>query len=106
MKQRYAPPPLSTVDPGWLAVFAGPVAWYLEQQASYWLTPLACNTGMHWPLFAVSAACLVIDLTGAVIGWRTLDRLPGKVGLMGTLLFAIAILSDVAAKLFLDPCQR
>jgi hypothetical protein len=106
MKERLAPASVLTLDPAWLAVFAGPLTWYLDQQASYWLTPLACNRSLDWPLFALSGAMLLADVGGFLVGWNARGRFLGKVGALGTALFALAILSDIAAKLLLGPCQK
>jgi hypothetical protein len=122
VNRRLAPSRLQDGDVAWLGVFAGPLAWMFDQQASYALTPLACNRGLHWPLYLSSAFALALVLLGGFFAWRDRAR-PGPVpaegaerpgrarflgtlGLLTALLFAVVILSQLAAKFLLDPCQR
>jgi len=57
----------------WMGVFAGPVAWGLDESVSYSLAPTACAAGAKLPLHLVSLAALALALAGlfaAASAWR------------------------------------
>jgi hypothetical protein len=57
----------------WLGVFAGPVAWALDESVSYSLAPTACATGEKLPLHLASIAAFALALVGlfaAMAAWR------------------------------------
>ena len=105
----------------WFAVLAGPVAWMIGLNADYSLVRVACATGTMLPLHLVTLVTLLLAAAGGVVGWRGWRRgggeWPGEggtvlersrfmsaLGLMASALFALAIVAQWLAKLFLDPC--
>jgi hypothetical protein len=124
MEEHLAPPPL-TVTGGttWAGVFAGPLAWFASQQASYALVPWACHGG---PLLAIHltnlVALAVVTLAGA-LAWREWRRAGNGLsdegappegrarflGLMGLTLsglFGMVILAQTIGAFVFGPCQR
>ncbi len=63
----------------WLGVFAGPVAWALDETVSYSLAPTACATGEKLPLHLASIAAFALALVGLLAAmaagraWRRID---------------------------------
>jgi hypothetical protein len=106
----------------WTALFAGPIAWFADQQVSYALVPWACAGGPAAAIHAANVVALAIVLVGAALGlrgWRRtgsvsdeLDRPSGRarflglLGLMLCLFFALPIVLQGVAGLILDPCQK
>jgi hypothetical protein len=105
----------------WFAMLAGPVAWMIGLNADYSLVRVACAKGTMLPLHLVTLATLLLAASGGVVAWRDWRRAGGEwpgeagtilersrfmsvVGLMASALFALTILAQWAAKLFLDPC--
>jgi hypothetical protein len=105
----------------WFSMLAGPVAWMLGLNADYSLVRVACAKGTMLPLHLVTLATLALAVAGGLVAWRdwqragrewpgeagtTLDRsrFMSVVGLMGSALFALTIVAQWLAKLFLDPC--
>jgi len=105
----------------WFAMLAGPVAWMIGLNADYSLVRVACAKGTMLPLHLVTLLTLLLAASGGVVAWRDWRRAggdwPGEaatilersrfmsvVGLMASALFALTILAQWAAKLFLDPC--
>ena len=105
----------------WFAMLAGPVSWMLGLNVDYALVRVACAKESMLPLHLVTLATLALALSGGAVAWRdwrragpdwpgegggTLDRsrFMSAVGLMASALFALAIVAQWLAKLFLDPC--
>jgi hypothetical protein len=115
-------PLLATDGVSWTGLFAGPLAWFLEQAVSYVLVPWSCDTGRHLPLHLVSPAALLLVLAGGVLSWRDWSRrrqassedaqadgrahFLAATGLLMCALFALAVLMEGAATFYFDPCQR
>ncbi|HEX8211558.1 MAG TPA: hypothetical protein VF584_15405 [Longimicrobium sp.] len=106
----------------WFAVLAGPVAWMLGLNVQYSLVRLECENGGVLPLHLVSLATFAIAAAGGVVAWREWRRAggvwpgegPGAIprsrfmaamGLLGSPLFALAILAQWVASWFLNPCM-
>ena len=122
MEEHFAPPP-PTGGTIWAGVFAGPLAWFASQQASYALVPWACHGG---PLLAIHltnlVALAVVALAGALAwrDWRRAGndvsdegappegraRFLGLVGLTLSGLFGLVILAQTIGAFFFGPCQR
>lgn len=105
----------------WFALLAGPVAWMTGLNADYSLVRVACAKSTMLPLHLVTLVTLGLALAGGVVAWREWHRTgrepPGEggspverarfmsaVGIMTAAFFALVILAQWAAKLFLDPC--
>jgi hypothetical protein len=120
---RTAKTPLFATDGvSWLGLSAGPLAWFFDQQASYYLAGWSCRAGHHWATCTVTAAAFALALSGAIMSWRdwqrqgdagdTDNRCPARArffalsALLLCSLFGLVVLLDLAAKLNFDPCQR
>jgi hypothetical protein len=124
MEEHFAPPPLTaTGGTIWAGVFAGPLAWFASQQASYALVPWACHGG---PLLAIHltnlVALAVVALAGALAwrDWRRAGndvsdegappegraRFLGLVGLTLSSLFGLVIVAQTIGAFVFGPCQR
>ena len=107
----------------WLPVLAGPLAWYLHEQASYMLSPSACDAGSHLMLHLVTLGTLLIALAGGALAWSRWKASPegstekgdpeesslrfmalAGVGLCVT--FALIILAAEIPNLVLRVCDR
>ena len=106
----------------WFAVLAGPLAWALGLNAEYALVLLACDRGTMLPLHLVSLGTLLVAGTGGAVGWRewrragggrpeegggTLDRsrFIAALGILSGGYFALTIVAQWIANLFLNPCM-
>ena len=105
----------------WAGIFAGPVAWALDLEASYALVQWTCATQRMDVLHAVSVVALVITMGGAALSWMALQHARGMpmdagserararfmavLGLSASLLFATAILAGSLPRWMLDACQ-
>jgi hypothetical protein len=106
----------------WAALFAGPLAWFIDQQASYRLTISACESGSSLMLHVVNILALIAAASGAGLGfrrWRERSPVSNEsdqaasharfLSLLGLMLSGISILPILAqmiAVLILDPCQQ
>lgn len=106
----------------WFAVLAGPVAWMLGLNAEYGLVRVACDKDSLLGLHMVSVATLLLALAGGLVSWREWkhagrewpgeeggpvgrSRFMAALGLMGSALFALTIVAQWVANLFLHPCM-
>jgi hypothetical protein len=100
-------------------LFVGPAAWIANNQLSYSLVGLACETRLPLaPMFALALAATALG--GASLSFRSWRhdppdaqaqggepiRLLGGVGALAGLLFSLVILLQGSAGLLLDPCTR
>jgi hypothetical protein len=116
-------PPLRDIEgASWTALAAGPIAWFVDQQASYRLAVWACDGGPHMALHAANLVALVVVSVGALLGWRAwrragdvsdeLDRPRGRsrflslLGLLLCLFFLLPIALQGVAGLIIGPCQK
>lgn len=60
----------------WAGMLAGPFAWLLQFQINYSLVQSACEAGHKLALHLVTLGALVLVSAGAVLAWRSLQRLP------------------------------
>jgi hypothetical protein len=105
----------------WFAVLAGPLAWALGLNLEYSLVLLACARGTMLPLHLVSIGTLLLAGAGGAVGWRewqragagrpegggTLDRsrFMAALGILSGAYFALVIVAQWIANLFLNPCM-
>jgi hypothetical protein len=123
MDPRTAKTPLFVADGiSWIGLLAGPFAWALDEEISYFLIGWSCHAGRHWPTHGVSAAALLLIIAGSLLSWRdwrqragagdTDNRAAARArflalsGFMLCLLFGLVVLADAFAKFMFDPCQR
>jgi hypothetical protein len=106
----------------WFAVLAGPAAWILGLMADYSLVRVACTKSSMLSLQLVSLGALLLALGGGVVAWREWRRAgrgwPGEgggpvvrsrfmavVGILASAFFALVIVAQWIAQLFLNPCM-
>ena len=106
----------------WFALLAGPLAWMLGLNAEYGLVRVACDKNSLVGLHLVSVATLLLALAGGRVSWREWklagrewpgeeggpvgrSRFMAALGLMGSALFALTIVAQWVANLFLHPCM-
>jgi hypothetical protein len=124
MAEHLASPSLSTAGAAtWAGVFAGPLAWFASQQASYALVPWACHGGPPIAIHLANLVALAVVAFGGALAWRDWrragrhvsdERAPpagrqrflGLLGLMLCALFGLAIVAQATGAFFFDPCQR
>ena len=102
------------------ALFAGPVAWGIGFSAAYPFVTVACDARNSLPLHLIHALALLLTVGGGVVAWREWNRAgrewPGEggdvlersrfvavLGLLGSALFALAILAQWVAVIVLHP---
>jgi hypothetical protein len=120
-----APAPRAAARPSpWTGLLAAPTAWFVQLCGAYALGAFRCGAP-RGPLHAISAACLVVAIVDALLGWRAwrasrdphaegsvLDapeqrrRFLAELGLMSGGLFTIVIIAQWIAITVLDPCPR
>lgn len=105
----------------WTGVLAGPLLWFLNQQANFALTPWACRTQQVEVLHGVALTCLLGTLLAGAAAWgdwRFADerlrevrtnylvrgRFMAQVGVFSSALFALVIIAMWLPNLLLDPC--
>jgi hypothetical protein len=98
----------------WLLLFAGPAAWFAQQQFLDWLRPVACARDA-WLMPAIALAFVAaLALAGALSAQRlrrgtsptTASRFLAVLAAAMPLLFATALLWQLAATLYYTPCER
>jgi hypothetical protein len=99
-----------------VGALGAPVAWALHFLASYALVGLACAAGWERAdvgLALLTAACLAAALASGVVAyrrWRSAadnggwEREVMLAGVLGTVLFTLAIALEAAAPVFLPLC--
>jgi hypothetical protein len=118
---EFDPPAVSTAELWW-AILIGPVAWIIDQGLSYSIDQHACSTGKFYLLHIITAASLVLALTGVLVGWRQLRRTPAGanedggtprdrswfmawLGILLSLEFVIVVVAMAVPKILLSPCD-
>jgi hypothetical protein len=110
----------STISLAGAALFAGAVAWTLQQQGAYVAVSWICGPAASRPVWLFTAAALATLAIGTWASWHTWRRSPaigsetsdvlrprrflGLVSLGAALLFLFAILLQAGAALFLPGC--
>lgn len=104
------------------ALFAGPVAWSVGFSAAYPFVTVACDVRNSLPLHLIHALALLLTIAGSLVARREWNRAgrewPGEgggvldrsrflavLGLLGSALFALAILAQWVAVIVLHPCM-
>jgi hypothetical protein len=106
----------------WTGCLAGPVAWFLQLEATYALTSRACAGKSRLGLHLLSLLCLLLVAAGSWAAWRgwsaggrewpsgsdegmiSRARFMGVLGLMACLLCTVIICAQWIAVAILDPC--
>ena len=107
----------------WAGIYAGPGAWAVSTQANYALVPWVCANKVNLiPVVALVLAA--VALAGAFLSWRSwrsaaverseigagiVEAPRPFLGVLGTLvgiLFALVIITQGAAGLVLNGCER
>jgi hypothetical protein len=106
----------------WAGLVSGPVSWALNTQINYALVNWECSRGKN-PLAVIAAVLTLVSLAGALsswLAWRRYDpsrftvpqqdghphRLLSAIGVTFGILFAIVIVMQSTAGIFLEPCLR
>jgi hypothetical protein len=107
--------------PQFTGVIIGPLAWGADLLISYALVYHACSSGHHYLLHVVSAVCLAVALSGALLSWRqfqqvrrgndegvsALDRshFLALLGIASSIWFTVVILATALPRWILSPCD-
>jgi len=106
----------------WAGLVSGPVSWALNTQINYALVDWECSRGKNF-LAVIAAMLTLVSLAGALsswLAWRRYDpsgvpvpeqdghphRLLSAIGVTFGILFAIVIVMQGIAGIFLEPCLR
>jgi hypothetical protein len=103
----------------WFAILVGPLTWLVYLQTVYALVASACSSQHRAVLLVIAAAGTVLAAGGALVGGRTLARLPARsagamvdrarfmalLGIATSLLFALVIVAGAIPSLVLRPCD-
>ncbi len=104
------------------SVLAGPVAWAADLGFSYVLAQHSCSTGHSWALHLITGICLVIALSGLVLGFaefrkffepasekggRPIDRafFFALLGIVFSISFTVVVLAGAVPRWILNPCD-
>lgn len=118
--QQLEAPQVSTAEL-WCGILIGPAAWVIDQGLSYSLDQHACSTGHFYLLHVITACCVVLALTGALVAHRQLRRVPegqedggtprdrswfmAWMGILMSVEFALVIIAMAVPKIILSPCD-
>ncbi len=107
--------------PLWTGIFAGPIAWAIQLEASYALVHWTCDSHRVGILEVISALALLITAGGAAMSWAALQHaheaptdggseraragFMAVLGLSSALLFAIAIVAAAIPPWVVDACH-
>ena len=106
----------------WAGLALGPASWAMNTQINYALVNWECSGGRN-PLGVIATVLAVASLAGALsswVAWRRHDasgipvpeqdghpyRLLAAIGVASGMLFAIVIVMQGIAGIFLEPCLR
>jgi hypothetical protein len=59
----------------WLAIFTGPIVWFVSFNANFALVPWACALGWKPALYAISCASLLITAAAGWAAWSQWQQL-------------------------------
>jgi hypothetical protein len=105
----------------WFAMLAGPVAWMIGLNADYFLVRLACTKSTMIPLHLVTVVTLALAVSGGLVAHRDWklsgaewpgeeggvlgrSRFMSALGILTASFFALVIVAQWLAKLFISPC--
>ena len=106
----------------WWAIFAGPLAWALDEGTSYALTQHACSTGHFYVLHLMTIVSLCISISGFWMGLTGYRRLTAKanthghqsrdraffvssVGAAMSVFFTVIVVAEAVPRWILSPCS-
>ncbi len=108
----------------WFPLLAGPAAWAVHLNLSYWSVSWICATRRGWLLHVVALAALLLALAGAVVAWRNwqavmagdfgdgrADQRRGPhsfstfAGLAISTFFVLVVAAGWIPNFLVDPCQ-
>jgi hypothetical protein len=101
----------------WTTMLAPPIAWLTHFQILYSNVLPACVSRTELGLGVTSLLCLAITLGSGALAWHELRRNPAPeevvksrrfmavVGLMTSGLFAVVVVAQALALLFVNPCR-
>jgi hypothetical protein len=105
----------------WIGLLTAPAAWFLNLEATFALSPLACSVGSKGPLYTFSAAALLLTLVGGFFAWAfwrayadplenepaivARKRAMGVLGLSLSALFFITILAQSIPTVMMAGCE-
>ena len=106
---------------GWWGIFAGPIAWAMDEGFSYSVVQHACSTGHFYVLYAATAVFISVALSGFFVALKSYLRFPqgeldggkphdraqfqGILGMIFSLGFLVVILALGVPRWLLSPCS-
>src|SRR5205085_12306932 len=106
---------------GWWGIFAGPIAWAMDEGFSYSVVQHACSTGHFYVLYAATAVFISVALSGFFVALKSYLRFPqgeldggkphdraqfqGILGMIFSLGFLVVILALGVPHWLLSPCS-
>jgi hypothetical protein len=58
----------------WYSILIGPFAWAVDEQLAYSLVYHSCSTGHYYLMHVIGVACILLGLSGALVGALALAR--------------------------------
>ena len=58
----------------WYSILIGPIAWGLDEQLAYSLVYHSCSTGHYYLMHVIGITCILLGLSGALVGALCLAR--------------------------------
>ena len=106
----------------WWGLIAGPLAWGLNEGASYAITQHACSTGHFYLLRIIGAISVIMAMSGFLLAFAIHRRLPHNpeteeqlprdrayfmafVGMAMSLAFALIVIAQALPQVVLSPCS-
>jgi hypothetical protein len=107
----------------WWGIFAGPIAFALDEVLSYAIVQHACSTGYHWLLHFYTLLALVLALSGFAAALWCYRRLPENAtttglmvesrsrfmaiyGMAASIAFTLVIIALSIPKWAMSPCDQ
>ena len=106
----------------WWSLVAGFAAWGIDLALSYILEQHTCSTGHHYVLHLISIVCVLIALSGFVLGYQDFKKFPPEtndhggrrydrahfqalLGMAFSLAFTVVIIAGAIPRWILSPCD-
>lgn len=94
----------------WTGLLGPPILWLTQFEINFALVPVACASGVAWPLYLVTAITLLLTAICGTVAWRSrADAEYARfLSLAGAGLSSLFFLATVAQSIFtvvLHPCQ-
>jgi hypothetical protein len=107
----------------WWSIFAGPVAFALDEVLSYAIVQHTCSTGYHWLLHFYTVLAIVLALSGFFAARWCYQRLPRNAsttgvmvesrsrfmaiyGMAASIAFIVVIIALSIPKWAMSPCDQ